>query len=195
MGRIAAIVVAVLVLVAILAVGFLVMSGDVIGGAYPAKNGADWLEQKGYSDDIVDAVVEGGVLQEDVIAELVGRKNADVSFLLARNPNLPRKWMDHFSSDKDDFHRSGLAQNPSLPDDLANLLMKDPSHTVWTGLARNPGLDGKTQVRVHKTTGVDLSWFTYNANMATEIEALIEEKGTAEDREALARRKKRIAGE
>ena len=141
--------------------------------AWPERDGAAVLRNRGFGADLMQRVVEGQPLDPDQIERLACIGDENVDFLLARNPSLPRDRMDDYSKSRNDFVRSGLARNPALPENLVSALALDPSHTVWTGLAANPGLDAKTLMHLHEAHDLGWSWFAMNPACPPEIERAI----------------------
>jgi hypothetical protein len=148
--------------------------------AWPERDGATALRNRGFGEDLVERVVEGQPLESGELEELGRIDDENVAFLLARNPSLPLDRVDHYSKSRNDFIRSGLARNPALPEDVVAVLMRDPSHTVWTGLAANPGLAAKTLMQLRELHDLEWSWFAMNPACPPEVEQAIRASGDAD---------------
>ena len=147
----------------ILLVCLFLLSGCA-GPAYPEKDGRQYLKQRGYSSEQIDAIVNGWKLDPSLVRELMKSKSADVRFLVARNPNLTKEQINFCMKDKDDFARSGVARNTSLSPDQIEILTFDPSHTVYCKLAANESLSESTLLRIYKERKPGLLWFAQNPN-------------------------------
>jgi hypothetical protein len=100
-------------------IGLLLGSCDIAGPAYPEKNGREYLENRGYSDDLISRLIDGKTLEPSEVQDFQASGSSDVRFLVARNPTLTHSQIDVSISSKDDFTRSGAALSQRLlPNDI-----------------------------------------------------------------------------
>ena len=147
-----------------IAVGLLLASCNIAGPAYPEKNGREYLESRGYSDDLILRLIDGKRLEPSEVRDFQASRSSDVRFLVARNPSLTHSQIDASISSKDDFTRSGAADNTNLSAGQIERLTEDQSHTVYSALAGNTALSEKELLRIReKRNPGDLS-FAMNPN-------------------------------
>ena len=144
--------------------------GFKAGGAHPYSDGKVFLEEHGYSQSVIDAVINLKPLNHQLVVELSKSKSADVRFLVGKNPNLSSEEIDIFMDDKNGYARSGTAYNTNLTDAQMQRLFNDPSHTVFSNLARNPTVPREMLLRLHSERKPGLVFFAMNPNCPVEIQ-------------------------
>jgi hypothetical protein len=152
-----------------IAVGLLLASCNIAGPAYPEKNGREYLENRGYSDDLISRLIDGKRLEPSEVQDLQGSRSSDVRFLVARNPSLTHSQIDVSISSKDDFTRSGAANNTNLSAGQIERLTEDPSHTVYSALAGNTSLSEEELIRLWEKRNPGGLCFAMNPNCPESI--------------------------
>jgi hypothetical protein len=147
------------------------------GPAFPERDGRVYLESKGYSVATVEAVLNGGRLRSDELAQFRTCRNADVRHLVARNATLTQEEIEGFVRDSNDYVRSGATRNRSLTLAQMERLAADSSHTVYAGLARNPSVPKELLLRLHHERRPGLVCFAMNSECPPEIVKEIENSG------------------
>jgi len=152
-----------------LAVGLFLAGCDIAGPAYPEKDGRAYLEERGYSEDLISRLIDGKKLDISEVRDLQASKSSDVRFLVARNPSLRHEQIAVSIAHKDDFTRSGAANNTNLSNAQIELLTEDESHTVYSALAGNTALTDKQLLRIRERRDLDGLWFAMNPNCPAQI--------------------------
>lgn len=137
---------------------------DMAGSAYPTKYGAEYLEKKNYSKDLIESVISIAELEESVFEALSKEGSTDVRFLIAKNPYISLALLSRMASDSSSFVRGGAALNPNLTVELIEKLSADSSHTTRLYIARNSSVPEKYLLELHNEHNMELIWFAYNPN-------------------------------
>ena len=145
------------------------MSCNIAGPAYPEKNGRAYLENRGYSDDLISRLINGEKLEASEVRDLQASRSSDVRFLVARNASLTHEKIAVSIDNKDDFTRSGAANNTNLSPTQIGLLTDDESHTVYSALAGNTALTEEELLRIRKKRNLGGLWFAMNPNCPESI--------------------------
>ena len=134
------------------------------GPAFPERDGRAYLEQHGYSAEVVDAVLHRKPLPHDQIVKFSKCWSSDVRFLVGSNPTLKPGEVELFIGDPDDYARSGTAHNTNLTPAQMERLYQDQSHTVYASLAGNPAVPKSMLMNLHRERNPGLVWFAMNPN-------------------------------
>jgi len=156
-------------IIALLSMGVFLSGCQIAGPAYPEKNGRTYLEKRGYPDDLISRLADGGKLSASEVRELQASGSPDVRFLVARNPSLTPGQLAVSIADKDDFTRSGVARNANLSPSQIARLTHDESHTVYAALAGNPALSDAELLRIREERHLADLWFAMNPNCPASI--------------------------
>ncbi len=160
-----------------LVVGALFAGCNIAGPANPEKNGRAYLEERGYSGDLISRLVDGQRLEASEVGDLQASKSADVRFLVAKNRSLTHEQIDVSIASKDDFTRSGAANNTNLSSSQIARLTDDESPTVYSALAGNTALSDQQLMWIRDKRGVDDVNFAMNPNCPEPIRQSIVESG------------------
>jgi hypothetical protein len=152
-----------------IAASLLLASCNIAGPAYPEKNGREYLENRGYSDDLISRLIGGKKLEPAEVNDFQTSRSSDVRFLIARNPSLTHSQIDVSISSKDDFTRSGAANNTNLSAGQIERLTEDQSHTVYSALAGNTSLSQEELIRLREKRNLGGLWFATNPNCPESI--------------------------
>lgn len=150
-------------------VSFLLASCNIAGPAYPERDGREYLENRGYSNDLISRLINGGRLVSSEVWDLQVSRSSDVRFLVARNPSLTQPQIDVSISSKDDFTRSGAANNTNLSARQIESLTEDRSHTVYSALAGNTALNKEELILLREKRNPGGLWFAMNPNCPESI--------------------------
>lgn len=140
----------------------IMISCGLAGPAYPNKNGAKYLQEKGYSKTIIEAVISISNLDVLEFERLAKEASTDVRFLIAQNPYISKNILIRMASDESDFVRGGAALNSNLSAELIEKLSSDPSHTTRLYVARNPHIPEHYLLDLYVNGKMELQWFAMN---------------------------------
>jgi hypothetical protein len=154
----AAVAVCTLVLVAVLMWAI----GSSIGPAHPERDARIHLQERKYSNELIERVIARAPIDAATFERLAGEDSIDVKFLIAQNPALPSNLLDQLAKDPSDFVRGGAAQSPHLTRAQIQALSADESVTTQSYLAGNPHVPEADLIRLHEKHEVPLMWFAMN---------------------------------
>ena len=147
----------------------ILLIGGCNGPAFPKRDGKAYMEQKGYPNEIIEAVIYNKQLSPERVVEFSNSKSLDVRYLVAGNPFLASEEIDLYINDKNDFVRSGVALNPNLTGSQIDRVFKDSSHTVYSKLAGNPTVPKEILLKLHRERNPGLVYFALNPRCPQEI--------------------------
>lgn len=107
---------------------------DLAGLADYEGSSKKYLRQNGYSNDVVDTLLNYRPLGSDMVAQLTRVPQVEVRVMLAKNPHLTLAERQELWKDKNKYVRQSLAQNLRLsPEEMATMFY-DPPYTIWERL-------------------------------------------------------------
>ncbi|MBI2438626.1 MAG: hypothetical protein HYV36_07435 [Lentisphaerae bacterium] len=157
-----------------------------IGPPLPELYCREYLEQHGFSANVIKAVIEYGEIDSAIVSRLLDVKDVDVRQIIGRNRHLSREQRNVLLKDQSASVREGVAMNPSLTQNEIHAIMQDSSPRVLISLAMNPAVPKDILIELRHSLNVSLSAFAQNPSCPTEILDEIAERGTAQDRQLLA---------
>jgi len=132
------------------------------GPPTPRLSVIEYLKDHNYSQEVIDAAINGEKLPKDLIIKISTSWNIDAAHQIATNPTLTSEEIELFVNSMFDFVRAGVARNTNLSQTQIDKLFKDSSPMVNSYLARNPAVPEALLIRLRNEKKIGLFDFAVN---------------------------------